>query len=334
VLEQVCLRCLHKDPGQRYPSARELADDLRRWLRGQQPITDVFNLIPGYRLERELGRGGLGVVHEATQLTADRRVALKVFNQGAGRVLRPIRAAARLTHPNLVVVYDCGERDGRVYVAEELIEGTSLDRVIEAGPQPPREAARLLETLARALHHVHAHGMVHRNLKPRVVLLASPPAGASADGVASPWGIPKVSSFDLAVLTGDPAREEDHGEIIGTPRYMAPEQTTGYPAQIGPATDIHALGLLLYELLTGRPLFVGETAQELLDQVLAQVPRSPNQIRASVPSALGAICAKCLAKDPARRYPRAAARADDLHGFLTRPGGLWQGLFGWLRGKS
>lgn len=143
-----------------------------------------------------------------------------------------------------------------------------------------------------------------------------------------------MSSFDLAVLRGDTVPEENQGQIIGTARYMAPEQATGHVGQISPATDIHALGILLHELLTGQPLFAGETPQELLEQVVNRVPRPPSQARAGVPHALDAICLKCLEKQPGRRYPTAAVLADDLHRFVARRGGLWTRLFGWVRGST
>jgi serine/threonine protein kinase len=184
------------------------------------------------------------------------------------------------------------------------------------------EAACLLETLARALHHVHANGIVHRNLKPKVVLLAPPPEGTPIGGGVSPWGIPKVTSFDLAIVRKDPIREEDQGELIGTPRYMAPEQATGQIGLIGPATDIHALGILLWELLTGEPLFQGALPQTLMEQVIQLAPRPPSVVRPGLPEELDAICLRCLAKEPGQRYSSSASLADDLHRFISRSDGL------------
>jgi serine/threonine-protein kinase len=221
-----------------------------------------------------------------------------------------------------VQVFDCGERDGLLYVAEELVAGTTLAQRLADRPLPPDEAARLLETLARALHHVHAHGIIHRNLKPRVVLL-------SAEGV------PKVGSFDLAVLPGkQPGGEE--GVLMGTPAYMAPEQLVGDLRRITPATDVHALGAILYETLTGVQAFPPGT-EAVSVQVQSREPQPPSRLRPGVPRPLEWVCLKCLQKDPVHRYRSAADLADDLRRFLdgkrVRPGspGLWRRLLGWFR---
>ena len=161
----------------RCASAAELAEELRRWLAREKTKTVEFYLIPGYELLHELGRGGIGVVYEVRQVALDRPVALKVFRERVKRVQSTVKAVARLHHPNLVQVFDCGERDGLLYVAEELVRGTSLDQLLGGVPQPPRAAAALIEVLARALHHAHSHGIVHRNLKPRRC-----PAGAAGRG--------------------------------------------------------------------------------------------------------------------------------------------------------
>jgi serine/threonine protein kinase len=318
-LEAVCLKCLHKDPARRYPGAQELAEDLRRYL----AQTEDFELVPGYELLEELGRGGTGVVYKARQLSLQRPVALKIFRERLDRVLAANRAVARLSHSNLVQVIDCGERDGLLYVAEELVDGTSLDRKIAGMPQPPREAAQLVETLAGAIHYAHRHGIVHRNLKPRAVLVTS-------------LGVPKVGSFDLARLL-DRADGEAEGEILGTFPYLAPEQAAGRVRDVGPATDVYGLGAILYEMLTGRPPFQPGTALELMPQVLGQGPVPPRQLRPEVPAALEGVCLKCLHKDPARRYPSAEALADDLHGFLAvgqhPPGapGVWRRVVDWVK---
>jgi serine/threonine protein kinase len=320
-LEAVCLKCLHKDPARRYPGAEELAEDLRRYL----AQTEDFELVPGYELLEELGRGGTGVVYKARQLSLQRPVALKIFRERLDRVLAANRAVARLSHPNLVQVIDCGERDGLLYVAEELVDGTSLDRKIAGMPQPPGEAARLVETLAGAVHYAHQHGIVHRNLKPGVVLVTC-------------LGVPKVGSFDLArLLDREDGDGEAEGEIRGTFPYLAPEQAAGRVRDVGPATDVYGLGAILYEMLTGRPPFQPGTALELMPQVLGQGPVPPRQLRPEVPAALEGICLKCLHKDPARRYPSAEALGDDLHGFLTvgqyPPGGpgVWRRVVDWVK---
>jgi serine/threonine protein kinase len=333
-LEEICLKCLRKDSRQRYPSAGELADELRRWLAREKTKTVEFYLIPGYELLRELGRGGIGVVYEARQVALDRPVALKIFRERVRRVQSTVRAVSRLQHPNLVRVFDCGERDGLLYVAEELIEGPRLDQFLGGRPQPPREAAALVEILARALHNAHAHGIIHRNLKPSVVLLAGAASERTGrEGEDRPWGTPKVGSFDLALLLGEAPEADEEGELVGTLTFMAPEQTHGQARLIGPATDVHALGAILYECLTGRPPFQAETAQELLDQVRLAAPVFPRKQPAGGPRPLEAICLKCLDKDPTRRYASAEALADDLRSFLGGRPTVWQRVRGWFLGN-
>jgi serine/threonine protein kinase len=296
-LDAICRKCLTRDLRRRYARADELADDLRRFLDRAGTRTDEFELVPGYALLEELGKGGTGVVHKARQLSLDRVVALKLFRDRLGRVLAAARAVARLSHPNLVQVFDCGERDGLLYVAEEFVDGGSLARVLAAGPLPPGDAAALVETLARAVHHAHRHGIIHRNLKPGVVLLTG-------------LGVPKVGSFDLAYLAGAPAGGEEG--LLGTPAYMAPEQADGRGAPPTPATDVYALGAILYEALTGRRLFAADTVTDILYQVRTQPPLPPTALRPGIDPALEALCLRSLAKDPAHRSPGADDLADAL----------------------
>jgi serine/threonine protein kinase len=306
-LEAICLKCLQKDPKHRYVSAEELARDLHRYWAGNQPPTDEFELVPGYELLEELGRGGIGVVYKARQISLDRLVALKIFTHRLDRILAANRAVSRLSHPNLVQVHDCGERDGRLFVAEEFVEGQSLGRKIAGRPQSPREAAQTVETLARAMHYVHQHALIHRNLKPSVILL-------------NELGIPKISSFDLARLLNQvPEADELQGTMRGTPAYMAPEQVEGRYDQIGPATDVYALGEILYEMLTGQRVFSIGSALNIVMRVLGENPIPPRRWQSSVPAPLEAICLRCLEKSPSERYPDAAALAEALRDFLAYP---------------
>jgi serine/threonine-protein kinase len=213
-------------------------------------------------------------------------------------------AFARLQHPHIVQIYEVGEQDGRPYFSLEFIEGGSLDQKLQGVPQPAHEAARLLETLARTIHAAHQRGIVHRDLKPANVLLA-------ADGT------PKITDFGLAKQLDSEARRTHSGAILGTPSYMAPEQAEGRSREISPATDVYALGAILYELLTGRPPFRGPTLLDTLEQVRSLEPVPPSHLQPKVPRDLETICLQALNKDPARRYGSAAALADDLHRFLA-----------------
>jgi serine/threonine protein kinase len=348
-LEAICLHCLHKEPARRPPSAEALADWLRRFLDRQETVTGEFELVPGYEVLEELGHGGLGIVHRARHIGLDRLMALKIFHRldpdWLGRIRAASQAVARLKHPNLLQVHDCGERDGLLFVAEELVEGVNLELHVGDQMQPPRAAARLVEALARAMQHAHEHGIIHRNLKPGVVLLASggrePPGDAAAPG-ASRHPLtdftPKVSSFEMArLLKQPPAGPEREGTVTGTPPYMAPEQSMGRVDEIGPATDVYALGAILLYLLTGRKPFSGETLAEVFEQVRSQPPLPPSRIQPAVTSDLDAICLKCLHKEPARRYASAEELADDLRRFLdgkpvrARPVSVWERLGKWLR---
>jgi WD40 repeat protein len=269
-------------------------------------------VVPGYDVLEELGRGGMGVVYRAWQLRPRRVVALKMILAGdhAGpealaRFEVEAEAVARLQHPQIVPIYEVGEHYGRPYFTLEYLPGGSLERKLTGTPQPAGGAAELVETLARAMHHAHGQGIVHRDLKPANVLL-------SADGT------PKITDFGLAkLLAGGGGVQTQSGAILGTPSYMAPEQAGGKRQEIGPAVDVYALGAILYELLTGRPPFRGETPLETLHQVQAQEPVPPSRLQPRLPRDLTTICLKCLAKEPRKRYASAAALADDLHRFLA-----------------
>jgi eukaryotic-like serine/threonine-protein kinase len=265
--------------------------------------------VPGYEVESVLGRGGMGVVYRARHLRLGRLVALKMALAGscAGphereRFRREAEAAAALRHPNVVQVYDVGDADGRPYFTMELMEGASLARKLSGAPQPARQAAALLATLAGAVQAAHEAGVVHRDLKPGNVLL-------TADGT------PKVADFGLARRLDADERLTLSGAIIGTPGYAAPEQARGDRGAVGPRTDIYALGTILYECLTGRPPFRAGTAAATLQQVVADEPVAPRRLNPSVPRDLETVCLKCLHKEPRQRYASAAELADDLRRF-------------------
>jgi WD40 repeat protein len=308
--------------------------------------------VPGYEIVGELGRGGMGVVYKARQLGLNRLVALKMVLSGqfAGeqeraRFRTEALAAARLSHPNVVQVYEVGEHQGRPYLALEFVAGGSLAERLRAGPLPPRPTAELVERLARAIQAAHDKGVVHRDLKPANVLLASDrrasipacPAAEGKQGCLPYDGVPKVSDFGLAKRLDVSDGQTQSGDLLGTPSYMAPEQAEGRLEEIGPATDCYALGAILYELLTGRPPFKGASIRETLELVCQADPVAPRQVHPGVPRDLETICLKCLHKEPARRYPSAALVAEDCAAFLqgkpirARPVGRLERAVKWAR---
>jgi serine/threonine protein kinase len=310
-LEEICLKCLEKEPGRRFASALDLAQDLRRYQNGEsisiQPASPYewharSARRAGYEILDILGAGILGIVYKARHLPLKRIVGLQMI-AAPGRLapaqlaqLRTeVEAAAQLHHPNLVEVYDFDEHNGEPYLAREYVEGYSLGLAEGiAGPlQPVEQTAALVEKLARAIDHGHQRGLVHGGLKPSRVLLG-------ADGT------PKIMGFGLARIW----RAEPSG-------YLAPEQVEHQGEAISPATDVYALGTILYELLTGRPPVLEDTVRDTLEQVRLGKPEPPRHWRPEVPRGLEAICLKCLEKEPAQRYPSAAALAEDLRRFRT-----------------
>jgi tRNA A-37 threonylcarbamoyl transferase component Bud32 len=266
--------------------------------------------VAGFEILEELGRGGMGVVYKARQNNLSRLVALKMVLAGAhagpdalARFHKEAQAVASLQHPDIVQIHDVGQVGGLPYISLEFIDGGSLDRRIEGRPQEPMQAARTIRILARAIHAAHLRGIIHRDLKPANILL-------TADGR------PKITDFGLARRLGDDSDQTRTGTIVGTPDYMAPEQALGQAHDAGPLADQHALGAILYELLTGRPPFRGATAHDTIEQVRTQEPVPPKRLQPKVPRDLETICLKCLQKEPHRRYPSADALADDLDRFL------------------
>jgi WD40 repeat protein len=291
----------------------ELATQQTRVPKSQLPA-HLTHFVPGYELLSELGRGGMGVVYRARQLSLNRLVALKMLRAGdcgsaalLARFQAEAEAVARLHHPNIVQIYDYGEHDGMPYLALELVEGCPLSALPSAKAQSPREAAEIVVTLARAVQFAHEQGIVHRDLKPANVLVK---VGASRTTI-------KVTDFGLAkVFREGEASHTQTGTIVGTPSYMAPEQARGRSQLIGPATDVYALGAILYELLAGQPPFKAATAIETLHQVLTIEADSAVRQVPALPRDLATIAIKCLQKDPHGRYGSAAELADDLQRFL------------------
>lgn len=287
---------------------------------------DDLPAVPGYDLLRELGRGGMGVVYAALHRELKRLVALKMIRGQSGadpemreRFQREAQAVARLQHAGFVQIFDVGEHDGRPYLALEYIDGNNLDDETKGDPIAVRLAAGLIETLARTIHHAHEHGIVHRDLTPRNILLSrsSSHRAIRLGEVSSTQFEPKITDFGLAKDLDSDQDQTQTGVIMGSPNYMSPEQALGRPHDIGPATDVHALGTIFYKLLTGRPPFLSTTRLETLRQVVEIDPVPPTRLQPGIPRDVETICLKCLAKDPRQRYASARELADDLHRFLS-----------------
>jgi serine/threonine-protein kinase len=295
-----------------------------------EPATTALPVIPGYQVLSLLGRGAMGRVYKALHLGLQRHDAIKMVTLGAdARVLQRFaleaQALARVRHPNVAQIYDVGEADGQPFLAMELVEGGNLADYLAARPQDPAFAARLLETLARAVHHCHHEGVLHRDLKPANILLDQQLT-------------PKITDFGLAKLVLDESQRHTRtGDVLGTPCYMAPEQASGMVKELGPAVDVYALGSILYECLTGRPPFQTPEVYQTLLLVITQDPVPPSVLLPKLPRDLNTICMKCLQKSPKRRYESAEALADDLRRYLdgqpiqARPVSRVEKAWKWLR---
>jgi hypothetical protein len=266
--------------------------------------------VAGYEILTELGRGGMGVVYRARQLSLKRDVALKLPHESLtasdsqlDRFRREAESVARLRHPNIVQIFDYGVHGGRPYFSMEFLDGGSLADQVANSQIPARPAAHLVSLLARAVHAAHQAGVIHRDLKPANVLVASD-------------GTPKISDFGLALSFTSSGRGQADGPE-GTPSYMAPEQAANESEKIGPATDVYGLGAILYRLLTGRAPFEGRSVAGTLDLVRTADPSAPRTLQPRIPRDLESICLKCLRKKPEDRYSSAAELADDLDRFLA-----------------
>ena len=289
-----------------------------------------------FELISELGRGGMGVVYKARQKSLNRIVALKMVREAhlasdadRARFRAEAESAARLQHPNIVTVHEVGTAEGQAYFCMEYVEGPTLaERLTKDGPLPPRDAARLVAAIARAVQHAHEQGILHRDLKPSNILLSAECGVRSADSKAEdpspsaalrtshPAFQPKVSDFGLAKRIDGSESLTRTGAIVGTPSYMAPEQATGRK-DLSPVADVYSLGAILYELLTGRPPFRAATAVDTLLLVLEQEPVPPRDLLPTIDRDIELICLKCLQKPAELRYESAAALANDLDAYLN-----------------
>jgi serine/threonine protein kinase/WD40 repeat protein len=322
---------------------------------GEAKAPGLPRQVAGYTLLDELGRGGMSVVYRARQAHPARLVALKMILGGGhaeaerrARFLAEADAIARLQHPNIVQIYEVGTHDDLPFLALEYVAGGSLAEQVRGAPLSPRQAAALLEPLARAAHFAHEHGVIHRDLKPANVLLATDtlarrasegtreePSLARRANVPAADLIPKITDFGLAKQQRSDLTAT--GAVLGTPQYMAPEQAAGKGKEVGPAADTYALGTILYECLTGRPPFLAATSLDTLAQVLADEPVPPRRLNRQVPRDLETVCLKCLHKDPRQRYASAGELAEDLGRWQrgepvrARPVGTTGRLWRWCR---
>ncbi len=284
-----------------------------------------------YDVLKVLGRGGMGIVYLAQQRGLDRRVALKVMTvrdeadeEPVQRFMREAQSAAKLHHPGIVPIYDVGQDGPLHYYSMEFVEGRTLDQHAPGGTLTPRAALELAGEVARALAYAHGQGVIHRDIKPQNVIV-------DAAGRAH------LTDFGLAKDLGKDAGLTQTGAVMGTPAYMPPEQAMGRPAEIDARADVYSLGASLYQLLTGKPPFTGETPIQVIQALLHQPPRPVRQLVPKINGDIETICMKCLEKAPDRRYGSAAALAEDIDAFLqglpirARPPSLPERATRWLR---
>ncbi len=343
---------------------------------GEPTVTSVapgtrIQYFGDYELLQEIGRGGMGVVYKARQVSLNRVVALKMILTGqlandddVKRFYAEAKAAANLQHESIVPVFEVGQHEGDHYFTMAFIEGESLAHKLTEGVMPPRHAAALTKKIAKAVAYAHTEGVIHRDLKPANILLdqngeprltdfglakrlGGTTQSQALPGTASGEALPRVT--DVNNRQAEPARVPCQaepgtelaltatGQILGTPSYMAPEQASGKKGAVGPLADVYSLGAILYCLLTGRPPFQADNPFDTLLQVVEQEPVPPRQLNAKLPRDLETICLKCLEKEPRRRYNSACGLAEDLDRYLNgqpiqaRPVGKLERSWKWAK---
>lgn len=264
-----------------------------------------------FELLEQIGQGGMGVVYRAYQVSLNREVAVKMILSGRlasdtdlERFEAEAKAAGRLDHPGIVPVYEAGEHDGQPFFCMKYVRCKTLSQLLAEGPLEPRDAARILATVARAVHYAHRQGVLHRDLKPSNILIDDK-------------GNPHITDFGLAKQVSDAASLTRTGAVIGTPTYMAPEQASGSRSQISPTSDVYSLGTILYHMLAGHPPFQADSPVDLLLQVREQDPMPPRMINSKTDRDLEMITLRCLQKPPDLRYDSARSLADDLDAYLN-----------------
>ena len=339
------------DPGEASNETIDFHVESTESLRAER---ESVSAIGKYEVIDELGRGGMGVVYRAIDTELKRHVALKVIIAGdhssktqRERFRHEAKTIARLKHSGIVQIYEVSESDGQPFLALELVDGPNLSEISKSEAQPIRWAVAVTLQLTNAIHYAHGQSVVHRDLKPGNVLVLTcqeseeKDSGSGSNEIEELGGdsVPqtKITDFGLAKQLDSDEQMTKTGHALGTPAYMAPEQAAGNADRIGPATDIYALGVILYELLTGKPPIEGHDPVSTMLAVIETDPESPRERRRSVPRDLETICMKCLMKRPEERYESARALGRDLELFLAgepilaTPPNVFRRLYRWAR---
>ena len=310
---QTALLAAHPSLGAWTACLRDL-DGLAAAIAGSgEPETETSETLPRafgpFELLAELGRGGMGVVYRARHLHLGRDVAVKLLTAGScatgeqrRRFLAESRLAARIRHPRIVSIHDAGDQEGQLWCAMDLVDGDDLAAMLRDGPLPVKDAVQLVAQIARAVHHLHGHGILHRDVKSSNILLDR-------------TGTPYLTDFGLA--RSDDSDATATGTVLGTPASMSPEQAAGRVREIDARSDVYGLGTVLYEALGGTPPFGGNSPIDTLLDVLEREPFPPSHWNPNVPAPLDRVCLRCLEKSPARRPATAAALANDLDTWLA-----------------